>query len=218
MGGHRAGEVASSLALESIRAFLERATEDEDLTWPFGLEGTLDRTGNLLRTAVKLANRSVFAASERRSEYAGMGTTVAAVLVDRDHVVVCGVGDSRVYQIRAGAMERLTTDQTWVEALLAQSPGLERASFAGHPMRHVLTSVVGGQDEVEVTVTTHTLAPRERLVLCTDGVHGSLPDLRIADIARSAATVAEAADALVQAALQADGQDNLTALVVERVS
>jgi serine/threonine protein phosphatase PrpC len=82
----------------------------------------------------------------------------------------------------------------------------------------VLTSVVGGQDEVEVTVTTHTLAPRERLVLCTDGVHGSLPDARIADIARSAPTVAEAADALVQAALHADGQDNLTALVVERVS
>jgi serine/threonine protein phosphatase PrpC len=167
---------------------------------------------------VKLANLSVFAESGRRHEYAGMGTTVAAVLVDGDRVVVCGVGDSRVYQITAGAVERLTTDQTWVEALLAQTPGLERASVADHPMRHVLTNVVGGQDDVEVTVTTHTIGRRERLVLCTDGVHGSLPDIRIAGIARSAPTVAEAAEALVRAALEADGQDNLTALVVERVS
>ena len=78
MGGHKAGEVASALALEAIQAFLVRATQDDDHTWPFGLERTLDSNGNRLRTGVKLANRRVFRESERRDEYTGMGTTIAA--------------------------------------------------------------------------------------------------------------------------------------------
>jgi PPM family protein phosphatase len=218
MGGHKAGEVASSLALDSIRSFVLRASQDDDHTWPFGLERTLDRNGNRLRTAVKLANRRVFKESERRDEYTGMGTTVAAVLAEGDSAVVCGVGDSRVYLIKNGAMDCLTRDHTWVEALLAQTPGLDRATLANHPMRHVLTNVVGAQDDVDVTVTSHHVAPNDRLVLCTDGIHGSLPDTRIADIVRGAATPAEAANALVQAALAVDGRDNLTAVVVEMAS
>jgi serine/threonine protein phosphatase PrpC len=218
MGGHKAGEVASFIALESIRSFLLRASQDDDHTWPFGLERALDRNGNRLRTAVKLANRRVFRESERRDQYTGMGTTVAAVIAEGDSAVVCGVGDSRVYLIRNDAMDCLTRDHTWVEALLAQTPGLDRATLANHPMRHVLTNVVGAQDDVDVVVTSHLIGPGERLVLCTDGIHDSLPDTRIAEIARSAATPAAAADALVQAALAIDGGDNLTAVVVEMVS
>jgi PPM family protein phosphatase len=215
MGGHQAGEVASALALESIRSFLLRASQDDDHTWPFGLERGLDRNGNRLRTAVKLANRRVFRESERREQYSGMGTTVAAALVDGDSAVVCGVGDSRVYLIRGATVDRLTRDNTWVEALLAQTPGLDRATLANHPMRHVLTSVVGAQDDVDVTVTTHHVTARDRIVLCTDGVHGSLSEARIAEIVGSARTPSEAAGALVQAALAADGGDNLTAVVAE---
>jgi protein phosphatase len=81
-------------------------------------------------------------------------------------------------------------------------------------MRHVLTSVVGAQDDVEVTVTTHVTHPEERLVICTDGIHDVLADERIAAIVREHPDVAAAADALVQAALAVDGGDNLTAIVV----
>ena len=218
MGGHKAGEVASALALDSMRAFMTRVSEDHDHTWPFGLERTLDRNGNRLRTAVKLANRRVFRESERRDQYSGMGTTIAAAIVDGPSVVVCGVGDSRVYLIGDVDMERLTRDHTWVEALLEQTPGLDRAALATHPMRHVLTSVVGAQDDVDVTVTMHQVSPRDRLVLCTDGVHGSLEDARIAEIVRHTGTAGGAAEALVQAALAVDGADNLTAVVVELAS
>jgi protein phosphatase len=213
MGGHQAGEVASALALESIRSFFARVSRDDDHTWPFGLERNLDRNGNLLRTAVKLANRRVFRESERQDQYTGMGTTVAAVLVDGNSAVVCGVGDSRVYLIGGGAVNCLTRDNTWVEALLAQTPGLDRAALANHPMRHVLTSVVGAQDDVDVTVTMHQIAHDDRIALCTDGVHGSLSEAQIGHIVRSAVTPREAAEALVQAALAADGADNLTAVV-----
>jgi serine/threonine protein phosphatase PrpC len=218
MGGHKAGEVASALALEAIKSFLVRATQDDDHTWPFGLERALDRNGNRIRTAVKLANRRVFRESERRDEYSGMGTTVAAVLVEGDSAVVCGVGDSRVYLIREGEIQRLTHDDTWVETLLAQTPGLDPAALVNHPMRHVLTRVVGAQDDVDVTVTTHLIAPGDRLVLCTDGVHGGLSDARIADIVRASGSVAEAADSLIKAAVIADGKDNVTAVVVEMAS
>jgi protein phosphatase len=215
MGGHKAGEVASALALDAIHAFILRASKDDDHTWPFGLERSLDGAGNRLRTALKLANRQVFKESERRDRYTGMGTTVAAVLAGPGSLTVCGVGDSRVYSVRGDAIDRLTTDDTWIETLLAQTPGLDRASLASHPMRHVLTSVVGAQDDVEVTVTAHGTHANERLVLCTDGIHDALPDGRIADIVRVNADVAAAADALVQAALAADGGDNLTAIVVD---
>jgi protein phosphatase len=218
MGGHKAGEVASSLALDSVRAFLVRAAQDDDHTWPFGLERTLDRNGNRLRTAIKLANRRVFKESERRDEYTGMGTTIAAAIVDGDSAVVCGVGDSRVYLIREAEIQRLTHDHTWVETLLAQTPGLDRAALANHPMRHVLTSVVGAQDDVEVTVTTHRVVPGDRLVLCTDGVHGGLSDARIAEVVGACRSAAEAADALVRAAVSADGKDNATAVVAEMAS
>jgi serine/threonine protein phosphatase PrpC len=215
MGGHKAGEVASSLALESILAFITRAAQDDDHTWPFGLESTLDAAANQLRTAVKLANRRVFKESERREQYTGMGTTVAAVLDNDSTAAVCGVGDSRVYLIKDASMECLTRDHTWVETLLTQMPGLDRATLAKHPMRHVLTSVVGAQDDVEVTVTSHQLMKGQRLVLCTDGVHGALTDIEIGAIVRHASSVQAAADELIQSALSADGRDNLTAVIVE---
>ncbi len=215
MGGHKAGEVASALALEAIHTFILRASQDDDHTWPFGIERRLDAAGNRLRTALKVANRQVFKESERRDRYTGMGTTVAAVLAGPGSIAVCGVGDSRVYSLRGNAIERLTTDDTWIETLLAQTPGLDRASLASHPMRHVLTSVVGAQDDVEVTVTTHATHPEERLVICTDGIHDVLADERITAIVRENPDVAAAADALVQAALAVDGSDNLTAIVVD---
>src|SRR5690349_20343919 len=145
MGGHKAGEVASAMTLEAVQSFITRASQDDDHTWPFGVERSLNSSGNRLRTAVKLANRRVFKESEKREQFTGMGTTVAAVLGDGDCGAVCGVGDSRVYVIRDGSMVCLTRDHTWVETLLAQTPGLDPKTLVNHPMRHVLTSVVGAQ-------------------------------------------------------------------------
>ena len=215
MGGHKAGEVASSLAIESIHSFLLRARQDDDHTWPFGLEATLDVNGNRLRTAVKLANRRVFRESERRDEFTGMGTTVAAVLAEGSSTVVCGVGDSRVYLVGPSAVKLLTRDHTWVETLLAQNPELDRGKLANHPMRHVLTSVIGAQDDVDVSIVAQSLERGDRLVLCTDGVHGAMEEHRLAAVVREASSPADAADKLVAEALERDGRDNLTAIVVE---
>jgi protein phosphatase len=214
MGGHNAGEVASALALETLQAFVERSRNDRDHTWPFGIDGTLDFNGNQLRTGIKLANRRVFRESERREQYTGMGTTIVAMLLDGTCAVLCGIGDSRIYVVRRGACERLTRDHTWVQLLLSQNPDMDPKSLENHAMRHVLTSVVGAQDEVDVAVSSRPLVAGDRVVLCSDGVHGPLDDAEIGRIVTRAADPRAAAETLVASALERDGQDNLTALVV----
>jgi protein phosphatase len=213
MGGHNAGEVAASLALEAIHDFLARSRKDHDHTWPFGIETSLDYNGNRLRTAVKLANRRVFRESEHRERYTGMGTTLATLLLDGPCAALCGVGDSRVYRVRREIAEQLTRDQTWIETLLAQNPGLDRSALANHPMRHVLIAAIGAQDDLDVTIISAPIVDGDRFVLCTDGVHGALDDRQLARIVREADTLQQAAERLVTEALERDGSDNLTAVV-----
>lgn len=214
MGGHNAGEVASTLATETLQAFVERSRNDPDHTWPFGIDGALDFNGNRLRTAIKLANRRVFRESERREQYTGMGTTIVALLVDGGCAVFCGVGDSRIYIVRKGACEQLTRDHTWVQLLLAQNPEMDPKSLEQHAMRHVLTSVIGAQDDLDVTLGSRPLVEGDRIVLCSDGVHGPLTDQEIGRIVARAQGPQAAADTLVKTALERDGRDNLTAVVV----
>ena len=213
MGGHNAGEVASALALEALHAFVTRSAQDDDHTWPFGIESGLDHNGNRLRTAIKLANRRVFRQSESRDQYSGMGTTIVALLVEGPCVVFCGVGDSRIYIVRDSGIDRLTRDHTFVATLLAQNPSLDPAMVANHPMRHVLTSVIGEQDDIDVTIASRPFVAGERYLLCSDGIHGALDERRIAEIVRDAADARTAADRLLNEALQHDGRDNLTAVV-----
>ena len=214
MGGHNAGEVASRLALDTIQSFVDRSQNDPDHTWPFGIDGRLDFNGNRLRTAVKLANRRVFRESESRDQYTGMGTTIVAMLIEGTCAVLCGVGDSRIYAVRKGHIECLTRDHTWIQLLLSQNPGMDPQALQGHAMRHVLTSVVGAQDDVDVSITSRPVIAGDRIVLCSDGVHGPLDGAEIARIVERAADVRSAAEALVATALHADGRDNLTAVVV----
>lgn len=213
MGGVNAGEVASAMAVDAIASFVAQSDGDAGSAWPFGIDERLSHQGNLLRTAVKLANRAIFQASEQHPEYSGMGTTVAAVIVDRHNATICGVGDSRVYLVGNGSITQLTKDQTWVETLRTRDPSIDAETLARHPMRHVLTSVVGGQPEVEVPITEHTLAPGERLLLCSDGVYGGVSDGQLRDLC-GAGTVEAAANAIVAKALDVDGRDNISALVV----
>ena len=214
MGGHNAGEIAASITIDTLQLFVERSHNDTDHTWPFGIDGNLDFNGNRLRTGVKLANRRVFRESESRDQYTGMGTTLVAMIVDGMCSAFCSVGDSRIYSVRKGECERLTRDQTWVQLLLSQNPGMDPRAFENHAMRHVLTSVIGAQDDVDVAVASRPLVAGDRIVLCSDGVHGALTDREIGRIVTRASDVKEAAQTLVDVALELDGQDNLTAVVV----
>ena len=213
MGGHNAGEVASRLAVEALTAFIQRSASDTDFSWPYGLDKTLSFDGNRLRTAIHLANRRVFRAAESTDDYGGMGTTVVGLLVNGTRMSIGHVGDSRLYLLSNGNLEQLTQDDSWAATILAQDPSLNPEDIAHHPMRNVLTNVVGAREKVDVHLSERSLKDGDVLLLCSDGLHGALDADSLIQILKANPDVDQAARALVDAALERS-RDNVTALVV----
>jgi protein phosphatase len=211
MGGHNAGEVASRMAVEAILDYV--ANNGVTTTWPYGYDAGISPRGNLLRTAVHVANTRVFEAAAASASYAGMGTTVVAVMLNRGIVTIAHVGDSRLYSLADGRAEQLTSDDSWAAAMLARDPSLDPAIIKSHPMRNALTSVVGSRPEVEVHVAERPLGRDELLLLTTDGVHGVLCDSNLAHECGSCDDLEDIAARLVRAAITTGSRDNCTAVV-----
>ena len=214
MGGHQAGEVASRMAVDTMRTFLEASRGDQDLTWPFGFDTALSLNGNRLVTAVRLANRRVFQAGEQQPDFSGMGTTIVAGLIESNVLTFCGVGDSRLYISGAGEFNQLTHDDSWVATVLAREPGFDQTQIAQHPMRHVLTNVVGARDDTEVEVGERSFKSGQTLLLCSDGLYGALDDATLQILLGGPGELKDIAERLVQTALDRNGSDNITAVLV----
>ena len=213
MGGHSAGEVASRLAVDTIQAFLARTRHGDKVTWPFGIDPTLSFDGNRVATAIRLANRRVLKASESREDYIGMGTTVVVALVNEGRIVFASVGDSRIYVCAGGTLTQLTQDDSWVAMLLAQGTITESA-ISKHPMRNVLTNVIGARDDLECLVQERELMQPETFLLSTDGLHRTLDEGTIGRVLQSNASPAVIVQQLIEQALQQPATDNMTCLVV----
>jgi len=214
MGGHSGGDVASHLALEAVETFIERSSADDDFSWPYGVDPQLSFDANRMRTALHLANRRVFRAAESRDDYTGMGTTLTALLLDDMTAVYGHVGDSRLYLLRGGKLTTLTRDDSWVAMLLASNPTMDRAQLASHPMRHVLINVLGARDHVDVQVGECALADGDLLLACSDGLHGPLGETELCALLACGGDLGGLARALVRAARDKGGPDNITALLV----
>jgi protein phosphatase len=202
MGGHNAGDVASRIAVETVRAFLVRSQDQAECTWPYGIDSRVSLDANRLLTALKVANRKVFRAAD------------AAVLAGDDSLCFGSVGDSRVYAHSAGTLARLTEDDSWLASIAAADATLTEEQKATHPMRHVLTKALGATPTVDVDVTERAVRAGEQFLLCSDGLHGAIEHSAIGAVLSSAASAREAAERLVQAALDGPASDNVTALVV----
>jgi protein phosphatase len=201
MGGHNAGEVASALAAKTLHEFIGKATEASEST---------------LAEALCLANDQVLTTAGTNPTYEGMGTTVVAAFVSDGALVFGSVGDSRIYLMRGGALEQLTDDDSWVSRVLpADAIGSEEASR--HPMRHVLTKVVGLREDMEPSVGSSTFVSGDTLLLCSDGLHGVVNDDAIAALLGRTGTVEEIAGELVEKALSSGSTDNITAVVVRKL-
>jgi PPM family protein phosphatase len=213
MGGHSAGEVASRLAVEAVDGFIRRSQEDADISWPFGVDQQLTLPGNRLRTAIHLANRRVFRAAESNDDYTGMGTTLTGILVGDDRVAYAHVGDSRLYALTADSFRQVTRDDTWVATILANDPKMTPADVARHPMRHVLTNVVGAREQVDVQVGEFPLLPDTLFLLCSDGLYGMMKEDGIERTLRAGGPLPEVGQTLLQAALDGGGHDNVTVVL-----
>jgi serine/threonine protein phosphatase PrpC len=203
MGGHAAGEVASAVALQTVAARMgERPTSIASVT-----------------DVVRAANEAVYLRSLAEPTTRGMGTTLALVAPTTgsdgtDHLVVANVGDSRVYLCADGELRQLTRDHSYVEEMLAAGQ-ITADEARRHPHRHVVTRVVGIEPSVAVDTWLVTPEPRDRYLICSDGLVDEVPDEDIARIITNAPDPQSAADALVVAANEAGGRDNITVIVVE---
>jgi protein phosphatase len=214
MGGHAAGEIASKVAVESINEFVCLTGGDEEITWPFGLDENISYDGNRLKTAIRYANRKVLEATKEKSEYEGMATTVAAVLVDGDTANLGHVGDSRVYLVRDGEITQLTSDHSWVNEQI-QSGVISPDQARTHPLRNVVTRALGGKPDLQVDMQQHKAKGGDILLLCSDGLTTMITDEDIARVVREAGgDVEKAAQALVASANAKGGEDNITVLLI----
>ena len=226
VGGHAAGEVASRAALEAMeQAIGETRGRKADDTWPFEFQPALGVDGNRLNWALHLANVRVRTEMDAGRDRKGMATTVAAVLLEGDargphnparSVTIAHVGDSRIYRWRRGQIDRLTRDHSWVQDQVAAGLLTDREARA-HPRRNLLTRAVAGTGDPAADIGWLPVAEGDRLILCTDGLCGVIPDDQIARIAGEpfeATPGATTCDGLVQAANLAGGPDNVTVIVV----
>jgi protein phosphatase len=212
MGGHNAGEVASHLAVETIRGFIAESAVSADITWPFGIQVKDSIDLNRLTTAVRLANRKIYHEGSKSADLSGMGTTVVAALVAGDRITLVSVGDSRIYRLRSGTLEQLTKDDTWLASVLGEKQAED--ADPQHPLRHVLTSVVGTKDDVKPGAREEQLVAGDRFVLCTDGIHGKLDSTALATVLAATSSATEGAEKLVNEAITRGTSDNATALVI----
>lgn len=198
MGGHAAGEVASSLAARTVADLLS------DGSGPASLEGLRDRLGS----AILAAGRRVWKDGRQHPDRRGMGTTLTALLLRDDTALLGHVGDSRAYRHRAGELEQITEDHSL------------------HPGSSVLTRALGTEESTRPDLAEHRTRPGDVFLLASDGLTDEVPDARIAEIlgrprqdeGRGAAWAARTAEELVQAALSRGGRDNVTVVVVRLVA
>jgi serine/threonine protein phosphatase PrpC len=213
MGGHNAGEVASSLAVEVVSNFIRRSREEEEITWPYGIDPKISLNGNRLRTAVMLANKRVWKEADNREEYTGMGTTLVAALVASEEVVLCNAGDSRAYRLRDAKLEQVTTDDSWVQAAFSEGV-LQPQEIQYHPMRNIITKAIGAREAIEVNILEEGLQSGDIYLLCSDGLHGMVNDQDIERIMVSAeGDLEKAVRALIEAANAGGGKDNISAVI-----
>jgi protein phosphatase len=218
MGGHAAGEVASRIAVDVINEFIELSGNESDITWPFEYDDGASLEENRIFTAIKLANMKIFEVIKERKELEGMGTTLVIMLSQGDKAWIGHVGDSRAYLIRDGQISQITSDHSWVNEQMKLGV-LTRAEAANHPFRNVVTRALGGRDIVKADVTTHEFEDGDCVLLCSDGLNSMLDDETIRSIVTTHAPDLDGAcDALVAAANEAGGDDNVTVILAQHVS
>lgn len=209
MGGHAGGEVASALVVEELARVPAGPWDPRS-----GAQAVVDA---LSRGQVRL--RRYAGSQGRRGAHAGTTVVVALLAAEEDGTpcwVIGHLGDSRAYAVGPHGLEQLTRDHSVVQELL--DGGLITSDeLADHPERHVITKAISAQESPEPDLAVVPVVTAGRLLLCSDGVHGMLSDDQIAEVLAAEPEAGDAATALVRAALEAGGQDNATAVVVDVV-
>jgi PPM family protein phosphatase len=200
MGGHAGGEEASRIAIETTHTFLSAHWETET------------DVENLMKQSLIAANDAIVADQEQNAARADMGTTVVMILFRDDKAWSAHVGDSRLYRMRADKLDRITEDDTWVaRAMKLGQLTAEEAKV--HPLRHVLSHCLGRRDLRQINTSVQDIQAGDRILLCSDGLTEEVPHDEIASHLAEAQSNETAAQALIDAAKQHGGSDNITVII-----
>jgi protein phosphatase len=205
MGGAKAGERASRLAVETVAQSVQVAER---------------RDSQVLLRAVEEANRRVLEAAHSDPELEGMGTTLVVALELEGGIDIASVGDSRAYVLDEDGFRAITDDQTWVNEV-GRPLGLDEASLRSHPMRHVLTMAIGASAPLAVNYYSVPLKERALMLICSDGLHGVVDGAELERILRggqNGVSLEDSCKRLIQAAKEAGGPDNITAVLVRKAA
>jgi serine/threonine protein phosphatase PrpC len=213
MGGGNAGEVASALAVEAIQAHLAEAARYADLPLIGSCDATVSASANRLASAIRAANDVVYRESWSRPDYAGMGTTVVAALLREEVLAIAHVGDSRLYLVRNGTIQALTTDHSWVAEQILQGVITEEEAERS-PRRNIVTKALGVENSVDVELTEVPVRTGDMLLLCSDGLTRGVSPKDILHILSGSEDLPAMSDRLIVMANEAGGDDNTTVVVV----
>ena len=214
MGGHNAGEVASSMAVDTIlqvfqklsRREVEQVCPDYDPPEPF-------EVARKLVAAIRLANYRINSMAGENLEQRGMGTTVATIFLDHNYLIGAHVGDSRIYRFRANNLEQLTIDHTWIGEFSGDDD-LEINGAFDNIKSNVITRAVGIEANVKIDVLIDAVEPGDRYLVCSDGLTGPVPDSDLIEILKKHNSNKDAVHQLIKLANQRGGPDNITAVII----
>jgi PPM family protein phosphatase len=201
MGGAAAGDLASAVAIDTIRK-IDSPTTDEDML-------------EVLAFAIHQANDKIAELVDSDLSLEGMGTTVTGAIFDGSNLGLAHIGDSRAYLFREGRLERLTHDHTWVQSLVDEGK-ISEAEAANHPHRSLLLKVLNGQPTNDPDLTIVQVVPGDRLMFCSDGVCGLIDDAVI-EAALQLPDLNDVAERLISESLHQGGIDNITVIVADVV-
>jgi protein phosphatase len=202
MGGHAGGQEASLIATQTIKEHILKHWDSSR------------QSATILKDAFVAANNALLDDQDKHPERSDMGTTaVVALFRDQDSPWFANVGDSRLYRLRGHQLEQITEDQTWVAQAVKRN-ALTQDEARTHPWRHVLSQCLGREDLSEISIAQMDVQPGDCLLLCSDGLTEEVPDGIIASHLKLKRACDAAATALIKAAKDREGKDNITVIVV----
>ena len=214
MGGHASGEVASQMSVETLAEFFRSTAEDDEVTWPYKLEKNRKYEENRVVTGVKLSNRRIFESAARDAKLKGKGTTIVVTFFVNDVCYIGHVGDSRVYRYRDGALFQITEDHSLLNDYIKMRQ-LTPEEIEAFPHKNVIVRALGMKETVQVDIASEQPQKGDVYLLCSDGLSGMITDDDMAAIlADEIDDLDKSCEALIDAANQNGGTDNITVILV----
>ena len=208
MGGHKAGEVASSMVVKLVKNFF--TSEEEEL-----LKNNID-ISETIKTSIEKANMEIYKKSIKSEEFHGMGTTITMAYFSEDKLYIGHIGDSRAYLLREDKLVQLTEDHSLV-AELVRAGSISEEEAECHPQKNIITRAIGTNKEVDIDVIVESTNKNDILLLCTDGLTNMICDEEIKKFLMENVDLQKTCDNLVERANKLGGIDNVTVMAIKLV-